>query len=74
MTDCIFCKIGSGEIKAEVVYEDDDLVAGQYAAGNGGREHLPGAGSRWLDANKALEITTTAGNCILELSYRVVAA
>ena len=27
MTDCLFCKIGAGEIKAEVVYEDGDLVA-----------------------------------------------
>ena len=27
MTDCIFCKIGSGVIKADLVYEDDDLVA-----------------------------------------------
>ena len=24
---CIFCRIGSGEIKADVVAEDDDLVA-----------------------------------------------
>jgi len=25
--DCIFCKIGRGEIPANVVYRDDDLVA-----------------------------------------------
>ena len=27
MTDCLFCKIAAGEIPAEIVYEDDDLVA-----------------------------------------------
>ena len=27
MTDCIFCKIATGEIKTEFVYEDDDMVA-----------------------------------------------
>lgn len=27
MTDCIFCKIASGEIPAELIYEDEDVVA-----------------------------------------------
>jgi len=27
MTDCVFCKIGSREIPAMIVYEDDDIVA-----------------------------------------------
>jgi len=27
MADCIFCKIAAGDIPAEVVYEDDDVVA-----------------------------------------------
>lgn len=27
MTDCIFCKIARGEIKAEFLYEDDRVVA-----------------------------------------------
>jgi histidine triad (HIT) family protein len=27
MSDCLFCKIVSGEIKGNIVYQDDDLVA-----------------------------------------------
>lgn len=27
MTDCLFCKIAAGDIPANVVYQDDDLVA-----------------------------------------------
>lgn len=27
MTDCLFCKIAAGQIPAEIVYEDDELVA-----------------------------------------------
>ncbi len=27
MSDCIFCKIAAGEIPADVVYQDDDVVA-----------------------------------------------
>jgi len=27
MTDCIFCKIASGDIPAERIYEDDDILA-----------------------------------------------
>lgn len=27
MTDCIFCKIASGEIPTDLLYEDDDVVA-----------------------------------------------
>ncbi len=27
MDDCIFCKIARGEIPADVVYEDDDVIA-----------------------------------------------
>jgi len=27
MTDCLFCKMASGEIKPDVVYEDDKLLA-----------------------------------------------
>lgn len=26
MSECIFCKIGSGEIKSDIVYEDGSLV------------------------------------------------
>ena len=26
MTDCIFCKIASGELGTDLIYEDDDLV------------------------------------------------
>ena len=26
MQDCIFCKIASGEIKSNIVYEDEDMV------------------------------------------------
>ena len=25
--DCIFCKIGKGEIPAKAIYEDDDVIA-----------------------------------------------
>jgi histidine triad (HIT) family protein len=27
MTDCLFCKIRDGEIPAEIIYEDDDVLA-----------------------------------------------
>ncbi len=27
MTECLFCKMASGEIKPDIVYEDDDVVA-----------------------------------------------
>ena len=27
MADCVFCKIGAGEIAAKVVYRDEDVVA-----------------------------------------------
>ncbi len=27
MTDCIFCKIVSGDIPADIVYQDDDVLA-----------------------------------------------
>ncbi len=27
MTDCLFCKMVSGEIQPDVVYEDDDVLA-----------------------------------------------
>ena len=27
MSDCLFCKIAAGEIPAEKVYEDDDVIA-----------------------------------------------
>ncbi len=27
MTDCLFCKMVSGEIKPDVVFEDDDVLA-----------------------------------------------
>ncbi len=27
MSDCIFCKIAAGEIPAELIYEDDQIVA-----------------------------------------------
>ena len=27
MNDCIFCKIGAGEIPAKLLYQDDDLIA-----------------------------------------------
>jgi len=27
MTDCLFCKMASGEIKPDVVYEDDNVLA-----------------------------------------------
>lgn len=27
MTDCLFCRIASGEIPAQIVYKDDQLVA-----------------------------------------------
>ena len=27
MDDCIFCKIGRGDIPAEILYQDDDVVA-----------------------------------------------
>ena len=27
MSDCLFCKMVSGEIKPDVVYEDDDVLA-----------------------------------------------
>lgn len=27
MSDCLFCKMASGEIKPDVVYEDDSLLA-----------------------------------------------
>lgn len=27
MTDCLFCKIASGEIPTELVHEDDEIVA-----------------------------------------------
>jgi histidine triad (HIT) family protein len=27
MTDCLFCKIAAGEIPAEIVFEDNDLLA-----------------------------------------------
>jgi histidine triad (HIT) family protein len=27
MSDCLFCRIAAGEIPADAVYEDDDLIA-----------------------------------------------
>ena len=27
MTDCLFCKIVAGEIQADIVFEDDDILA-----------------------------------------------
>ncbi|MGH1460558.1 MAG: histidine triad nucleotide-binding protein [Neptuniibacter sp.] len=27
MTDCVFCRIASGELKAEIVYQDERIVA-----------------------------------------------
>ncbi len=27
MTDCLFCKIAAGEIPADIVYQDDQMVA-----------------------------------------------
>ncbi|HEB01803.1 MAG TPA: HIT domain-containing protein, partial [Nitrospirae bacterium] len=27
MSDCLFCKIASGEIPTEKVFEDDDVIA-----------------------------------------------
>ncbi len=27
MDDCVFCKIGAGEIPAKIVYRDDDVIA-----------------------------------------------
>lgn len=27
MSQCIFCKIANGEIKSDIVYQDDDVVA-----------------------------------------------
>lgn len=27
MTECVFCKIANGEIPAELIYQDDDVVA-----------------------------------------------
>ena len=27
MTDCIFCKIAAGDIPADVIYEDEDVLA-----------------------------------------------
>lgn len=27
MTDCLFCKIAAGEIKPEIVFEDDQIIA-----------------------------------------------
>lgn len=27
MTDCLFCKMVSGEIQPEIVYDDDDILA-----------------------------------------------
>lgn len=27
MTDCLFCKIASGEIPGDIVYQDDDVLA-----------------------------------------------
>ncbi len=27
MSDCLFCRIASGELPAELVYEDDDVLA-----------------------------------------------
>lgn len=26
-SDCLFCKIGSGEINANVIYENDEVIA-----------------------------------------------
>lgn len=27
MSDCVFCKIISGEVKSQIIYEDDDVLA-----------------------------------------------
>ncbi len=27
MSDCLFCKIAAGEISADILYEDDDVIA-----------------------------------------------
>lgn len=27
MSDCIFCKIAAGELRAQIIYQDDDVVA-----------------------------------------------
>ena len=51
--------------------EDDNLIFGQFVPANGGREHSPGRGAVRVAENKAVEITTTAGNTYLELYYVV---
>ncbi len=72
----------SSSAAAEVYIEQGTtVVAGQYVAANGGREHLAGRGSdgpgqgwggRELVNATNLILTTTAGNLYLEITYSIV--
>ena len=84
MTDCIFCKIASGEIKSEFVYESGDIVAFNDIDPKAPvhiliipRKHIStlddlGSGDTELIGKIVLAATTIAKERKLDKGYRLV--
>ncbi len=84
-TDCIFCKIAKGEMKADIVYEDDQVVAFRDLNPQAPvhiliipRKHIPSLDGLWdQDANIVGRIATVARDIARKLGvsedgYRLV--
>ncbi len=70
-SDCIFCKIAAGEIEAEMVHEEEDVVAFKDINGRSPvhvlvipRQHVPN-----LEA--MAELPDRVAKCLLEVSSEV---
>ena len=86
MSDCLFCKIGSGQIPAKVVLQDDEILAFEDVNPQAPvhvlvipKRHLPGLNEAKADAKALLgrlfEVATQVAEKkgIAESGYRVVA-
>lgn len=84
-TDCVFCKIASGEIPADIVYEDADLLAFRDLNPQAPvhlliipRKHIPSLDGLWdEDSGIVGKIATVARDLARELGiaeegYRLV--